>query len=142
MRCSEIMKRNVKLLTEGDSVKKAALMMRNDGVGFLPVCNDDGRVTGVVTDRDIVTRAVADEKAPTSTAVSSIMTRDVVTCSPDDTLAFAEMRMRNKGKNRIVCVDAAGKPVGVISGSDVRVRNGGGRLSRALRALTSRDAQL
>jgi hypothetical protein len=51
------------------------------------------------------------------------------------------MRMRTKAKNRIVCVDAGGKPIGVISGSDLRRRGNGNRVFRALRALTARDAQ-
>jgi len=55
MMCSDIMNKNVEWLTEKDSVRKAATVMAEAGVGFLPICDGERRVIGVVTDRDLTT---------------------------------------------------------------------------------------
>ena len=59
MKCAEIMNKNVEWLTEKDTVRKAASVMAEAGVGFLPICDAERRVIGVVTDRDLTTRVLA-----------------------------------------------------------------------------------
>ena len=139
MRCEQVMKRSVKCLTEAASIRAASILMRDHNIGFIPVCDDQGRAVGVVTDRDIVLR-VAAENGSLDTPVASIMSTDLVTCGPTDSLAFAEVNMRERRKSRILVVDEYGRPVGVISLSDLAQSERPGRMGRMLRALTTREA--
>src|SRR4030095_6403521 len=84
MRCDEIMKRNVECVRSGDTVQLAARKMRDMEVGFLPVCDDGMRVRGAIPARDITLRVVADDRSAANTAVSSVMTHEVVACRPSD----------------------------------------------------------
>jgi CBS domain-containing protein len=116
--CREIMKRDVHCLASSDSVILAAGRMRDQNVGFLPVCDAPGRVVGTITDRDIAIRFVA-EKLDGNTPVEQIMTREVVACDPDDDLFDAAVLMATHRKSRIMCVGQDGRLVGVISLSDI-----------------------
>src|SRR6185312_4244708 len=80
MKCSEIINRNVEWLTETDSVLKAASVMAEAGVGFLPICDARQRVIGVVTDRDLATRALAQNVKPETTSAAMVMSAPAVTC--------------------------------------------------------------
>lgn len=139
MRCEQIMKRQVRTLSQADSVYQAAKLMRDENIGFVPVCDDQGRVVGTLTDRDIVVR-VAAQRGSMDAPLSTTMSSDVVTCRPDDRVTEAENRMRDARKSRIVCVDEAGRPVGVISLSDLAQHERVGRVGRLLRGLTHREA--
>ena len=86
MRCESIMTAEVETVRSGDTVTEAARKMRDLNIGFLPVCDRDGVVDGVITDRDIAMRVVA-ERRSASTKVDDVMTSDVVACSPDDDVA-------------------------------------------------------
>ena len=141
MRCEQIMKRSVKYASDRDSVHSVAMLMRDQNIGFVPVCDMDGKVVGVVTDRDIVVRLGA-ERGSFDAPVTSIMTRELVTCMAKDNVSFAETRMRDRQKSRILCIDDRGKPVGVISLSDLAQRRRAGRIGRVLRALTTREAHV
>jgi CBS domain-containing protein len=138
MLCEQLMKRNVKYLSEREPVHAAAKLMRDANVGFLPVCDDEGRAVGVITDRDIVIRLAADKKS-LDTPVSEVMTKVLVTCRPSEKLGLAEARMREHHTSRTLCLDEQGKPVGVISLWDVHGRVG--PIGRMLRGLTVREAR-
>jgi len=140
MRCEQIMKRSVKCLGENDSVHEAAVLMRDENIGFVPICDATGRAIGIVTDRDIVLR-IASDKSALEAAVGSVMSKDVVTCAPTDSMAFAESRMREWRKSRILVVDQFQKPLGVISLSDLAQADRPSRVGRVLRALTAREAR-
>lgn len=118
MRCEEIMKRHVHRLRPADTLRTAAQKMREHGVGFLPVCDEGGRVVGVVTDRDLVLRACADER-PMTTSVEAVMSTDVVSCRPSHGVRHAEALMREHRKSRIVVVGDHGALEGILSLSDV-----------------------
>ena len=138
LRCSDVMKHGVERTTLDTSLAAVARLMRDRNIGFVPVCNDEGAAIGVVTDRDIVVRAVASLPSPEATRVSSILTRDVVACSPDDPLRAAEDLMAQTQKSRILCVDGRRRPVGVISLSDLARVEGVNTVTRVLRAVSSR----
>lgn len=115
---SELMKRQPKQVLVHDTCRTAARCMRDENVGFLPVCDRQGRVLGTVTDRDIAIRLVADghqAEAP----VGDIMSREVVACHADDELARAEQLMSASQKSRLVVLDEGGALLGVLSLSDV-----------------------
>jgi CBS domain-containing protein len=119
MRCEEVMRRDVVVVTPETPVRHAAQRMQEADVGFLPVCGADGALVGVLTDRDIVVRACAAGLDLGTTPVADVMTKGPVTCRAGGSLAVAERTMRAKRKARLPVVDRRGRLVGVLSLSDV-----------------------
>lgn len=141
MLCKQIMKRDIVCVRSDDSVQSAASSMRDDNIGFLPVCDASGRVVGTITDRDIALRIVADE-LPADTPVELAMTREVVACAPSDDVHRAEQLMGRYKKSRIMCVDDFGRPVGVISLSDIAQHASSEQTARTMRRVTTREVLL
>ena len=137
MRCDEIMKKNVECVSPDDSVQAAATRMRDENVGFLPVCDSSKKVLGTVTDRDLAIRVLA-EGAPNATPIKSVMSQEVVSCSPGDDLREAEALMGKHHKSRIMCVED-GQLVGVISLSDIAQSERGARASQTLREVCNSE---
>ena len=140
MQCSEIMKHDVKSLSMQDTVHTAARAMQDFNVGFLPVCDDQQHVIGTITDRDLATRVLA-ANLTASTQVADVMTREVVTCRPDDDLVHAEQLMSDNHKSRIVLIDPAGRLVGVISLSDIVQFEKSARAADTMRRISEREAR-
>jgi CBS domain-containing protein len=138
MRCDEIMKRNIECVSPMDTVQSAAKRMRAENLGFLPVCDKSRKVLGTVTDRDIALRIVADAR-PASATVEEVMTREVVSCRPEDDLQQAEEIMAQHRKSRIMCLDRDDRLVGVISLSDIAQNADGMRAARALQRISERE---
>lgn len=132
MLCDQAMQRPVHWLLESDSIEVAAERMRDTNLGFFPVCNAANIAVGVVTDRDIVIRALATHLAP-GTPVSEIMTREVVACRPKDPLLRAIGMMRERHLARVLCTDAVGRPIGVISLSEVARHEDEVRMAKTVR---------
>ena len=118
MKCSDIMKTDISCVSAETSIQAAARKMRDQNVGFLPVCDETMRVSGTITDRDLAIRAVAEGRAP-GTPVASLMSIDVVACRPEDPLSYARELMAQHHKSRIMCLDREGHVAGVISLSDI-----------------------
>ena len=140
MRCEEIMKKDVECNSPDDAVGNATKIMRDRNVGFLPVCDESKRVLGALTDRDVALRMVAADK-PSSTPVREIMTRDCVTCRPEDDIETAQKLMAEHRKSRMICVDASGSVVGVLSLSDIAQHESGERASQTLREISKRESK-
>lgn len=119
MKCSDIMSKNVEMVSDHDTLDRAATVMADAQVGFLPVCDDDRRVVGVVGDRDLVNRAMAKRLDPKRTPVSEVMTRPVLTCFVDADLRVAEELMNEEGKAHVVLTHADGRLAGVLSIADI-----------------------
>jgi len=139
MQCEEIMKRAVECVSPQDTVRTAAKRMRDENVGFLPVCDAGKQVLGTVTDRDLTIRVLADGRA-TTTAINDVLTREVIACRPEDDLRKAEELMSKHHKSRMMCIDGSGRLVGVISLSDIAQRSGT-RASQTLRHVSEREAR-
>jgi CBS domain-containing protein len=140
MKCSEIMSKNLEWLTEHDSVQKAASVMAEAGIGFLPICDAQNRVVGVVTDRDLTTRALAKKVAPETTSAALVMTSPAITCLETLDVKDAEELMATERKARLVITDAEGKLAGVLSLADL-VEHAPGRQSlKTVRAVLWREA--
>lgn len=140
MLCETIMKRDVKCLTEKDTAREAARLMRDAAIGFVPVCDAKGAVVGTITDRDIVVRIAADGATTLGASLDKIMSKSVISCSPKDELDRAEQVMETNRKARVVCADDQGKPVGIISLSDIAQHEDGNRVAKLLRDVTRREA--
>jgi len=140
MRCEEIMKKKVECVRPSDTVQAAAQKMRDCGIGFLPVCDESMHVLGVVTDRDITIRSVAENHQAGSTQVESVMSKELVACKKDDDIEKAQQLMAQHQKSRICCVDDDGKLVGVISLSDIAQCETAEKASETLKQVSSREA--
>ena len=119
----DLMSRDPVTIDATVSVFEAAQRMRDDDIGDVIVTDGD-RVAGIVTDRDIVVRAVAAERTPWTTTVRRILSPDVVTLSPDDDVKRAIDLMRQKAIRRILVVEH-GMPVGVVSIGDLAIESTG-----------------
>lgn len=119
MRVSELMNGNVVSITPDETAALAARLLTRHNVGSLPVCSMDGRLKGILTDRDIVLRCVASESDPQTTKVREIMTRGVKTVSPDDDVRAASHIMAHDQIRRLPVVDGGGKVVGMLSLGDM-----------------------
>jgi CBS domain-containing protein len=122
-RVKEVMTSHPVLIEPDATLKEAAQTMQDLGCGVLPV-GSERAVEGVITDRDIVIRAVAEGKDPAEEVVRDYMTREVYECNEDDTLKEAADRMRKHQVSRLIVQDDAGNLSGIISfGSMLRKDN-------------------
>ena len=118
MKGSELMNSNVVSLRPDDTVAHAATLLARHNIGALPVCAPDGRLRGMVTDRDIVLRCVASESQPEETAAREIMTRGIASVSPEDDVRAAAHLMALEQVRRLPVVEH-GKVVGMLSIADM-----------------------
>ena len=139
MLCEDIMNRDIECISAVDSVQEAARRMRDENLGFLPVCDESNEVLGTITDRDVAIRAVA-ESLPATTPVEDVMTSEVVSCSPKDGIETALQLMAENHRSRIMCLDEEGRLVGIISLVRHRAARADGRRRVAARQVGGRDA--
>jgi CBS domain-containing protein len=119
MKCIDLIGTKPELLSETDTVAHAARVMAEASVGFMPICDAGRKVLGVVTDRDIVVRALAKGLDPARTSASAIMTAPAITCLAEADLQLAEDLMTEEGKARVVLIHADGTLAGIIGIGDV-----------------------
>jgi CBS domain-containing protein len=115
----EIMTTNPRTVNVDDTVLQAAQLMRDNDIGDVIVV-DDGQVTGILTDRDVVVRALAEGRDPESTTVSEIATTGVQAIDPDASEDDALRTMREHDIRRLPVVKN-GRPVGFVSLGDLAV---------------------
>lgn len=129
MLCSEIMTRNPEYCLPSDPVLKAAQLMKSEDVGPIPIVDDkDGKkLAGIVTDRDLAIKVVAEARDPKTTPVKQIMTDDVVTCKENDDVEKALKLMQDHQVRRIPVVDNSDHLLGIIAQADVANRLGSAR---------------
>ncbi len=123
MKIQDIMTDNIIAVSQHEPVSHAARLMKRHNLGVLPVCDDQGRLRGILTDRDIVTRCIAGELAPEDTKIREIMTRGLRTCSSQDDIRTALGCMTREQIRRLPIVDD-GKLVGMVSLGDLARRSG------------------
>ena len=122
-RCREVMTANPAFCHEVDLVLEAAEIMRDRDVGALPVIRK-GELVGVITDRDIAVRVVAEGLNPAITPVVEAMTRDPKACGPDERVDRLVETMERARVRRIPVVDADGRMIGIVTPSDLAVKAG------------------
>jgi CBS domain-containing protein len=123
-KCSEVMTREPVCCEPGDPVARAADMMRQHDVGSLPVVEsrDSGRLVGIVTDRDLVTKVVAGSRDVASATVRDAMTANPASVKEDDELDRAMTLMKDRQVRRMPVVDGSGRLSGIIAQADVATR--------------------
>jgi CBS domain-containing protein len=115
----EIMTRDPRTVDASATLRDAARVMSDSDIGDV-VVTDGGKVTGIVTDRDIVVRAVAEGRDPDNTPVSDVATTGVETLEPEASVDDALSRMREKDIRRLP-VARNGEPIGIVSLGDLAV---------------------
>jgi CBS domain-containing protein len=121
MTVSDVMTPHAECIEPGASVRAAAQRMRRLDVGSLPVCEND-RLVGIVTDRDIVIRAIADGQDPETVQIRDVMTLGVQYCFEDEELEAAVQMMEEQQIRRLVVLDANKRLAGIVSLGDIAVR--------------------
>jgi CBS domain-containing protein len=141
LRCRDIMTRDLAVATRDTTLPEIALMMKQEDTGVIPVVEYDvqsgngrtegserryegrnytrGKLTGLITDRDIVVRAVADNKDCASVRAEDVMSVDIHTAKPNDRVVDAIQKMGDKQVRRIPVVNDNGYLVGMISMADI-----------------------
>ena len=118
MLVSDIMNPQIVSISPEETVALAARLLSRHNIGSLPVCGGDGKIRGILTDRDIVLRCVAADEDPETTPVSEIMSRSVITVNPGDDVRRASELM-GLGQVRRLPVTENGKLVGIVSLGDM-----------------------
>jgi CBS domain-containing protein len=143
LRCRDIMTRDLAVATRDTTIPEIALMMKQEDTGVIPVVEYDvqagngrsegserkyegrnytrGKLTGLITDRDIVVRAVADNKDVASIRAEEIMSVDIHTARPNDRVVDVIRKMGDKQVRRIPVTNENGYLVGMISMADVAI---------------------
>lgn len=130
MQVSEAMTRNVRVANIDETIEKAAQLMAGLDAGVLPV-SDEKRLVGMITDRDIAIRAIAQGKGP-DTKVRDVMTDDVKYCFADQEIDEVTRDMGNVQLRRLPVIDRDKRLVGILSLGDVAVTTGNGIAGEAL----------
>ena len=124
MQVREVMTRGVECVAPETSLQEAARKMQALDVGPLPICDND-RLVGMLTDRDIVIRAVAQGRDVRTTPVREAMTEGIDYCFEDDDLATAARHMQQRQIRRLVVLDRNKRLVGIVSLGDLAIETGG-----------------
>jgi CBS domain-containing protein len=115
------MSRDVRIANAAETLQEAAEVMADEGVGALPV-GDEGRLVGLITERDIVCRAVALGRAPADTPVREVMSEEVLYCFEDEDVDETARHMDELKIRRMPVLDRRKRLVGVVALADIRQR--------------------
>jgi CBS domain-containing protein len=118
MLVSDLMTDSVITIAPEEPAALAARLLFRHNIGSVPVCSEDGRLRGIVTDRDIVLRCVAAENDPETTPVREIMSRNIIAVSPSDDVREAARQMASAQVRRLPVVES-GKLVGMLALGDM-----------------------
>jgi CBS domain-containing protein len=119
VKVKDLMITNVRTCSVTDDLAVAAGQMWDYDCGCVPVLNEQGHVTGVITDRDICMAAFFQKVPISDVKVSAVMSRQLFCCSSEDDLAEAEKNMCEKKVRRLPVLDELGRLVGLLSMSDI-----------------------
>jgi CBS domain-containing protein len=134
MNVSEVMTAQVATADRNTTIAQVAKTMAQVESGAVPVV-EDGRVVGLITDRDIVLRVVAEGRS-FDAAVSEVMTPDVQTCNADDNVADAAAKMGSHQIRRLVVLDEQGRLAGILSLGDIAHDYGAKKVGKTLEEIS------
>jgi CBS domain-containing protein len=121
MKVREIMTSGTQGLQDSESVTKAASLMRELNVGALPIFQD-GKISGILTDRDIVVGCIGVSLNPMHTSIGEIMSKEVKTCNEDADISDAAKIMENNKIRRLIVINNSAKVTGMLSVGDIAVK--------------------
>lgn len=123
-KCKDVMTREPVCCQPGDTVAKAATIMRQEDVGSVPVIESDatGRLVGIVTDRDLVVKVLAGGRDVEQATVRDAMTPNPASCTEDDDVGRAVELMKDRQVRRMPIVDGTGRLTGIIAQADIATR--------------------
>ena len=140
MKVQQVMSRDVETVRPNETIKHTAQRMNRQGIGYFPVRDRRGLI-GIITDRDITCRLVADGQDPASTKVREIMSTGLAYCHDDDDLSTALHLMAQNRIRRIPVLDRNDHLVGILSLTDL-ARKARHHLTAELIEAVSREARL
>ncbi len=118
MKIKDVMTSTPRTLSQTATALEAAQIMAEGGLGSIIVCDDQGELSGILTDRDLVIRVMAKGENPEEVRLGSICTKDPVRLSPDDEFGIAVGLMKNHAVRRVPVLEN-GKVVGIVSLGDL-----------------------
>ena len=121
MKLRELMSKPVIRIQPDETIAVAARLLEHNNIGAMPVCEPDGRLCGMLTDRDIVTRCLAAGKSPQNTCVREIMTGKIYVARPDMDASLAAGLMGREQISRLPVMEN-GKLCGMISLGDLAIK--------------------
>lgn len=130
MKATECMTREVRIVDPAETLQDASRIMAEFDTGFLPVGEDD-RLIGIVTDRDIAIRAVANGRGP-ATRIREVMTEEILYCFADDDCEEALANMAELQVRRLPVIDHDKRLVGIVSISDLAVNGEGPEIAETI----------
>ena len=139
MKISEVMTRNVETITPDQPVSEAAGFMLSADTGSIPVIEND-KLVGMITDRDIAVRGVANGRGP-DTAVRDLMTSDIVSVRDSDDVSEAAARMSEAQVRRVPVIDNEDRLCGIVSLGDLSRQTDGDSASVALEGVSQPGGQ-
>ena len=125
MKVSDAMTKQLVCCLKSDTAQSVAALMKRHDIGSVPVVADlvSKRLEGIVTDRDICVRLIAENRDPVTTHIAALMTPNPITCAPDDQLQQCEDLMREHKVRRIPVVDKEGRCLGVVAQADIALHD-------------------
>jgi len=139
-RCEELMTRDLRWTYTDATVMEAAALMRDCGIGFLPVCDrSTARVVGVLTDRDIAVRLCASDGKASQVKTVDIATPGPVVCAASDDVTRAEELMQAHDIERILVVDEHERLMGVLSLTNILMQEPSWRALKTARKVLERE---
>jgi CBS domain-containing protein len=132
----DIMTPGVECVQENETLADAAQMMRDLDVGALPICGEDNRLKGMLTDRDIVVKGIAEGRDPSTTTAGSLAGGEVVTIGADDSVEDALQVMKQHEVRRLPVIDGHDL-VGMISLQDIARNVSDDRVGDVVDAITT-----
>ena len=136
MQVREIMTENPACCSPDASIQEAARLMMEHDCGEIPVVDGQNRPVGVVTDRDISCRAVAQGKDPARTTVREVMSEPVVTVKPEDSVESCCQSMEENQIRRVPVVDESGSCCGMVAQADIAGQTSGDKTAEVVRDIS------
>jgi CBS domain-containing protein len=133
----DAMTENPRSIGASASVVEAARMMREEHIGSLPI-TDDEQLVGMITDRDLATRVVAEAADPTTTSVGDVYSQELVSIEPDEDLEEALQLMARHQIRRLPVVEN-GRLVGIVAQADIALRENETKTGRLVEAISERS---
>ena len=128
MLVKDVMTKKLITANQEDSAARAARLLYRHNIGSVAVLGNDGKIRGIVTDRDLALRCIAAENDPQETTLRDVMSRCVITCETGDTLESAVKKMEDAQIRRLP-VTENGKPAGMLTLGDIAARKNCSELS-------------